>query len=92
MPRQRDDQRFRIVDPKARRPAARKRAFVVDAPALVPLRVIASAAPVARGLDVEESSAVDVALPDGTRLRFPPGASATFVVEILAALRSVSAC
>jgi len=88
MRRRRSDVRFEIVDPAARPRARPKRAFAVDGPALVPLRVIASAAHLARRSEVEDASAVDVALADGTRLRFPSEVTASFLVEVLTALRS----
>jgi len=87
MRRRRSDVRFEIVDPTARQRARPKREFVVDGPALVPLRVIASAAPLARRSELEDASTIEVALPDGTRLRFPCEVTASFLVEVLTALR-----
>jgi len=91
MRKRRADERFEIVGPTAQRTTLPKREFAVDGPALVPLRVIASAAPLARRSDVEGASALEVVLPDGTRLRFPASVTAAFIIEVISALR-VSAC
>ena len=91
MRKRRADHWFEIVGLAERRAAAPKREFAVEGPALVPLRVMASAALLARGSDLEDASAVEVALPDGTRLRFPRDVTAAFLVEVIAALRA-SAC
>ena len=45
-----------------------------------------------RAAAYQASYAGRLPLPDGTQLRFPPGVSSSFVVEILTALRSVGAC
>ena len=91
MRKRRADQRFEIVEPSVQRSADPKQEFAVEGPALVPLRVIASAAPLARRSGIEDASTIEVALPDGTQLRFPRDVTAAFLVEVIAALR-VSAC
>lgn len=89
MRRRQADERFEIIEPAVRRQVTpRKCVSPVDGPALVPVRVIASTAPVARQVGLEQTGSVDVILVDGTRLRFPAGVSATFVAEIIVALRS----
>ena len=91
MRKRRADQRFEIVGPTERRAATPKREFSVEGPALVPLRVIGSTAPLARRSDLGEAGSIEIALPDGIRLRFPRDVAAAFLVEVIAALR-VSAC
>lgn len=91
MRKRRADQRFQIVEPLARRSATPKREFAFEGPALVPLRVVASTPPLAPRLGIEDASIIEVALPDGIRLRFPRDVTAAFLVEVTAALR-VSAC
>ena len=55
----------------------------------MPVRVIPSTASLTRRSE-PESVSVEVALTDGTRLRFPAEASAEFIVEIITALRSAA--
>ena len=81
--------RFEIVGTATPRSAPRKRAFTVDGPALVPVRVIPSTASLTRRSEPEQGS-IEVALADGTRLRCPADVSSAFVIEVIAALRSAA--
>ena len=58
-----------------------------ESPTLVPVRVLPSPAPLARGRDDDEAPAIEVVLPDGLRLRFAAGASSETVAEYVARLR-----
>ena len=91
MRRRQEDVRFEIVEPVRRRGASARRALDDEVPALVPVRVVPSTAPVAQQADVGDAGSVEVVLPDDTRLRFSGGVSAAFLVEVVASLRS-SAC
>jgi len=84
--RKREDWRFELVDRALRRSAASKHGVAVEGPALVPVRVIASTAPSARQSNAP--GALEVVLPDGTRLRFPRDVSSAFLVEVVTALRT----
>jgi len=88
MRRCRDEVRFEIIDPAARRFAPTRRALSDEGPAIVPVRVIASTAPLARRDAVDDVGCVEVALPDGTRLRFPASVSSSFLVQVVVALRA----
>ena len=91
MRRRHDDVLFEIVEPAKRRGASARRALDDEVPALVPVRVVPSTAPVAQQADVGDAGSVEVVLPDDTRLRFSRDVSAVFLVEVVASLRS-SAC
>ena len=91
MRRRHDDFRFEIVEPAKRRGAGARRALDDEVPALVPVRVVPSSAPLAQQADFGDAGSVEVVLPDDTRLRFSGGVSAAFLVEVVASLRS-SAC
>ncbi len=90
MRRRNYDHRFELVAPAAHAVAAARRAPLEGTPLFVPVRVVASTAPVARQVDLEQGRSVDVAFPDGTQLHFAAGVSAAFVVEVVAALRSAT--
>ena len=60
------------------------RQSVADLPSLVPVRVIASGAPLAR---CSTDGDVEVELSDGVRLRFGREVTSEFVVEIVSRLR-----
>ena len=63
---------------------------MTEAPSLVPVRVIRSTAPVARRSDGCDADLVEVLLSDGTQLRFPTSVGVSFIVDVLAALRSAT--
>ena len=89
MRRRRDDERFEIVGTAAPRSAPPKRAISIEGPALVPVRVIPSAASLTRRSGPEQGL-IEVALVDGTQFRFPADVSAAFVIEVITALRSTA--
>ena len=90
MRRRHDDFRFEIVAPAKRRGASTRRALDGEVPALVPVRVVPSTAPLAQQADLGDAGSVEVVLPDDTRLRFSSGVSAAFLVEVVASLRSTT--
>ena len=61
-----------------------------EAPSLVPVRVVGSSAPLARGSDGGDADLVEVLLADGTQLRFSASVGASFIAEILSALRTAT--
>jgi transposase-like protein len=63
-----------------------RREAVEEAPRLLPVRVIASTAPLARRV-TEERAGIEVELPDQVRLRFSDGALIEQIVAIVQQLR-----
>jgi hypothetical protein len=61
---------------------------LTEFPSLVPVRVVGSTAPLARRFAADDSGLVEVLLSDGTQLRFPASVGASFIVDVLAALRT----
>ena len=65
----------------------RLRADGDDEAPILPVRVVASTAPVARRLVEETTTAIEVELGDAVRLRFPPTTAPSVIAEVVALLR-----
>lgn len=58
-----------------------------EATAILPVRVIASTAPVARQAAAEGAAVIEVVLGDSLRLRFPPSTAPRTIAELVTLLR-----
>lgn len=59
-----------------------------DSAPFLPVRVIASTAPLARRADEEEGGVIEVEVGDALRLRLPPGTPLASIAELVSLLRS----